>query len=369
MSINTLTLQNFRNITEAELSFSKQCNIIFGDNGSGKTNILESIYYLSLARSFRTTQARKIINTSSEALQVVGKIQNSCSAVTSVLGIRRSSSDTQIRINGETVKQSSQLAAYLPVQVIHPQGHRLLEQGPKQRRQFLDWGVFHVEPSFLPLWHDYAHTLKQRNAALRQRQQAEAIRLWDARVIELGEKMTRLRQNYLDKLRAYISHYCLLLMGEDVSVDYRPGWGADLDFPTALRNSLEQDQQLGFTRTGPHRADLIFKSKKIPVQDYFSRGQQKLLVCALRLAQTRQLKDEKQQDTVLLLDDLAAELDEQHRRTLLDAAFETAAQIFITTTELDLLKIKNERSCKVFHVEHGQVTEMVQSNAQMETTA
>ena len=359
MSLTALTLQHFRNIESAELDLHHNCNIFVGDNGAGKTNILESIYYLSLVRSFRTSQFKKIIQANSEYLQVVGKVRESNDGTHATLGIRKSITETQIRINGESVKQSSRLAAFLPVQVIHPQGHQLLDQGPKQRRQFLDWGVFHVEPSFLSLWHDYAHTLKQRNAALRQGQAPGAVQLWDTRLIELGEKMTSLRKAYLYKLQPHISFYCTALIGIDVEVNYRSGWASELDFTDALKNGLEMDRQQGFTRIGPHRADLVFKSGNNRVQDYFSRGQQKLLVCALRLAQIRQLQDEKYRDAVLLIDDLAAELDEHHRDKLFRSAVETGAQVFITTTHLKLLKKGARDDRRVFHVEHGRVTEMV----------
>jgi len=361
MSLNKLTLQNFRNIETADLSFSNNCNIIVGDNGAGKTNILESIYFLSLVRSFRTAQIKKLIHFKSEALQVVGNVKDGYTESEAILGIRKSIKETQIRINREPIKQSSKLATYLPVQAIHPQGHGLLEQGPKQRRQFLDWGVFHVEPSFLSEWHNYAHILKQRNAALRQRQQAKAIQLWDSGLIEAGKNIHHLRQIYLEKLQSHISYYCSELIGKDVEVIYQSGWAGEVEFSEALVSSLEQDQHLGFTRLGPHRADLIFKNENIRVQDYFSRGQLKLLVCALRLAQLRQLKDETKRDVVLLIDDLAAELDAQHRANLLNAALKTGAQLFITTTQLDLLEFRNELEHKVFHVKHGLITEMLQS--------
>ncbi len=366
MALNTLTLRNFRNIEAAELTFSSIGNIFVGRNGAGKTNILESIYYLSLARSFRSSQLKKIIQSQSDHLQVVGCVKDTHTGINSVLGIRKSVTNTQIRINGETVKRSSRLAAYLPVQVIHPQGHQLLDQGPKLRRQFLDWGVFHVEPSFLSLWHDYAHTLKQRNAALRQGQAPRAIQLWDERIIEQGEKITELRKTYLHKLQPHIHYYCSLLIGLDVDVEYRLGWLNEWGFAQALEKSLELDRQQGYTRVGPHRADLVFKNENTRVQDYFSRGQQKLLVCALRLAQIKQLKEETKRDPLILIDDLASELDEHHREKLIRTAFETGGQVFISTTHLDLLKLNSGLGYKVFHVEHGEVTEMVQSGMQTE---
>jgi len=369
MSLSTLSLRYFRNIESAELNLSPHCNIIIGDNGAGKTNILESIYYLSLTRSFRTAPVKNIIHSEHDYLQVVGKVQDNDAGRDCILGIRKSAVATQIRINGESIKQSSRLAAYLPVQIIHPQGHQLLEQGPKQRRQFLDWGVFHVEPSFLALWHDYSHTLKQRNAALRQGQAAKAIQLWDQRLLGLGQKMTDLRIRYLDALQPHIRHYCDALIALDVEASYRSGWPSDQDFDHALKKGLELDRQQGFTRVGPHRADLVFKSNNKRVQDYFSRGQQKLLVCALRLAQIKLLNTEKARNAVLLVDDLAAELDTQHRAKLFAAALETGAQVFVTSTQLDLLQPAMACDCKVFHVEHGHVTEMVQSATQMESNA
>ncbi len=354
MSLNKLGLRYFRNIEAAELIFSDNFNIIYGDNGAGKTNILESIYYLSLARSFRTTQPRKLIQLNQDYLQVVGTKESV------VLGIQKSVSGVQIKINGERIKQASRLTTLLPVQLIHPQSHELLEQGPKQRRQFLDWGVFHVEPTFLPLWHDYSHTLKQRNAALRQGQANNYIQLWDARLIDSGEKMTELRLAGLKKLQPHIDRYSLALIGQKIEAAYRPGWTRKQDFADALNNSLDQDKHYGFTRAGPHRADLVFTCKNNRVQDYLSRGQQKLLICALRFAQIKFLKEEKNEDVILLIDDLAAELDEQHRMKLIETALETGAQIFVTANQLNLLGMKNSIEHKVFHVEHGQVTEVVQ---------
>ncbi len=369
MSLNKLELRYFRNIKKADFSFSDTFNIIVGNNGAGKTNILESIYYLSLSRSFRTSQTKKLIQFQENYLQVIGYLKDSFSGADSILGIRKSVADSQIKINGEMIKQLSRLAVTLPVQVIHPQGHQLLEQGPKQRRQFLDWGVFHVEPVFLSIWHAYTHTLKQRNAALRQGQATKFIQLWDKGLLELGEKMTFLRKQYLNSIQPYISKYCLSLMKLEIAVEYRCGWAANTDFESALNNGLEFDRRSGFTRCGPHRADLIFNCDNNRVQDYLSRGQQKLLVCALRLAQIKLLKKQKQQDVVLLIDDVAAELDEQHREKLINTALETGAQIFVSTNQLDLLKFNEKVNYKVFHVEHGQVSEMVQSPALMERKA
>ncbi|HFQ14234.1 MAG TPA: DNA replication/repair protein RecF [Gammaproteobacteria bacterium] len=359
MSLASLGLRHFRNIETADLHFSPVCNLIAGDNGAGKTNLLESIFYLSLSRSFRTRHLRHLLPANADYLQLVGKVRDE-NGHESVLGIRRSTEGMTIRINGETVHQSSRLAAFLPVQLIHPESHQLLEQGPKQRRQFLDWGVFHVEPSFLSHWQDYRHCLKQRNAALRQGQGEKAVRLWDERLIERGTSMTQQRLSYLQQLRPHIDYFCRQLLESEIEVVYRQGWPKAQDFASALREHLPTDQQQGFTRVGPHRADLAFFSDQHRVQDYFSRGQQKLLVCALRLAQIRQLRQATGQAGVLLIDDLAAELDQAHRNALLEAALKTEAQLFITTTHPDLLDRARLPACKLFHVKHGQVEEVVQ---------
>ena len=357
MYLTQLDIRQVRNLQEIKIYPSKGCNYIYGANASGKTSVLEAIYLLSIARSFRTTHIKHVISHDSPSLQVFARIYHN--SENSALGLERSAKKTRIKINGSDVKQVSALSALLPVQIINPDVHKLLEQGPKYRRQFIDWGVFHVEHSFLQAWQQYYRVLKQRNSALRQKQNKNAITLWDKQLIDHAKTITLSRENYLSGFVPIFNKYVDQLMGVNVELNYVRGWNSELSFTESLHNSFDKDIYKSFTSLGPHRADLEITYNNILVQNCFSRGQQKLLVCAMRLAQITHLKENTGQQSVLLVDDLAAELDIKHRNNLIDLLIDTEAQLFVTATEQNSFTLPSEIESKMFHVEHGILKEVV----------
>ncbi len=358
MSITQLSLHSVRNLAECIIEPDARFNLIEGANASGKTSFLEAIYLISQVKSFRTHRINHIIQHKQPELQVVAKYQDH-TEYTHVIGLSRSRSTTKIHLNKQVINRSSKLAALVPIQVITPESHRLLEDGPKYRRQFIDWGVFHVEHGFLQTWKDYHRILRQRNAALRQKQSKQQIQSWDQPLIEVTQKFHQARVEYIDALTPIVESYTEQLIGEVVSLKYLSGWPKDQGFTEALEKSYEQDCQFRHTRVGPHRADLSMKSNGIAVQIGLSRGQQKLLVCALRLAQIQYLQHISQQSCIILVDDLPAELDKAHRDRLMVLLDDTDAQIFVTTTDANLLAVNPQTSKKVFHVEHGKIKEVV----------
>jgi len=359
MQLAQVEIQRVRNLDNVTLLPAEGLNLIYGSNASGKTSLLEAIYLLSHGRSFRTTNIRSVIQYDTKNLQVFGKVRQEKSASQINLGIERGATHTHIRINQNTVNQTSRLASYLPVQVINPEAHHLLEQGPSQRRKFIDWGLFHVEPTFHETWQYFNRILKQRNAALRNNQGVKKVQLWDQSFCEYAEKLTKLRQKYVSELVPYIENFTKRLIEIIPQVHYQQGWSRDIRLNEALQRGLEQDIQKGFTRHGPHRADLRITVEGVAVQEQFSRGQQKLLVCALRLAQISHLKDHLDQNSIVLVDDLAAELDDAHRIKLLELLVQSGAQLFITVTEAELINTGAWASRKLFHVERGQVAEVI----------
>jgi len=359
MHLSQVDIQRVRNLNSITLYPAAGLNLVYGSNASGKTSLLEAIYLLSHGRSFRTSNIRSVIQHNSDQLQVFGKVKQQNTSTHVNLGIERSATYTQIRINHDSVNQASRLAAYLPVQVINPEAHRLLEQGPSQRRKYLDWGLFHVEPSFHETWQTYNRILKQRNAALRAKQAAKYVKIWDKPLLEEANKLTMMRESYVGQLLSYIQNFTDRLIHIVPDIQYRQGWAQDSDLEGVMTRALDRDYHQGYTRNGPHRADLQITVTGIPVQEQFSRGQQKLLVCAMRLAQIRHLKDCQDHSSVVLVDDIAAELDLSHRNSLLDLLVETQAQLFITVTEANLIDTGAWVSRKMFHVEHGQIAEVV----------
>ena len=358
MYLTQLDIRQVRNLQDVKINPGKRCNYIFGANASGKTSVLEAIYLLSIARSFRTTHIKHVISHDSPSLQVFARINNN--EESTPLGLERSVRKTRIRINGSDVKQVSELSALLPVQIINPDVHKLLEQGPKYRRQFIDWGVFHVEHNFLQAWQQYYRVLKQRNAALRRKQNKNNIILWDNQLIEHAKTITLSRENYLSGFLPIFDLYVEKLMGLNVDIGYLRGWNIEQSFTETLESSFDKDMFKGFTTLGPHRADLEISYKGNLVQNCFSRGQQKLLVCAMRLAQISHLKQASDQQSILLVDDLAAELDVEHRQKLIELLIDTQAQLFVTATEQNSFVLPPEIESKMFHVEHGVLKEVVQ---------
>lgn len=358
MYLTQLDIRQVRNLRDVKLIPSKKCNYIFGANASGKTSILEAIYLLSVARSFRTTHIKHVISQNSPSLQIFAKIENN-NKDKSAIGLEKSSKNTRIRINGSDVKQVSELSALLPVQIINPDVHKLLEQGPKIRRQFIDWGVFHVEHNFLHAWKQYYRILKQRNASLRKKEAKTITEVWNDQLIKHAKTITLCREDYLLGFLPIFSEYVEKLMGLSVNIFYQRGWDSESSYTEILEKYFDKDVFKGFTVFGPHRADLEISYNGNLVQNIFSRGQQKLLVCAMRLAQISHLKKEANIQSVLLVDDLAAELDNQYRQNLIELLIDTKAQLFVTATEKNSFTLPPEIESKMFHVEHGIIKEVV----------
>ncbi|HEB57706.1 MAG TPA: DNA replication/repair protein RecF [Gammaproteobacteria bacterium] len=357
MQLIELDIQGVRNLSEAHLTPSPGLNVIAGPNASGKTSLLEAIGLLSTARSFRTPRIARVIQHAQDWLQVVGQVAGPGARVQRI-GLRRDARQSVIRIDGETVKQGSRLARCFPVQVITPASHELLEQGPKFRRRFLDWGLFHVEHAYHGAWQDYMRLLRQRNAVLRLGD-ARQLPHWDRLLAEKGEQLDRLRVAHLAGFESLFAAHGARLLDQKVSIRYRRGWDAELDLHQALGKGRESDLHRGFTQIGPHRMDLVFRSEAGTARETFSRGQQKLLVAAARLAQVQLVDQSAGIKTVLLVDDVAAELDRTRRQRLMDLLRGLQTQVFVTATEAELLPVSGWETVKMFHVEHGVVREVV----------
>ncbi len=359
MIINRMDVQGVRNLRDVHIQPACGVNLISGANASGKTSLLEAIHLFGQARSFRTQRIGSVINHASECLQVTGEVGEAGGTTLHRIGIRRCAQHTRIRLDQQDVHQISRIANLLPLQLLTPESGALLEQGPSQRRKFIDWGLFHVEHAFLGSWQAFSRALKQRNAALRCGEGSERIRIWDQALIENGERITRLRQEYVESLRDPVSEVCRRLLGFYPQLHYRQGWRQETTLEDALDASQERDRQRGITTVGPQRADLACLVEGKPVQEVFSRGQLKMLVAAMRIAQAGHLARIQQKQPIFLVDDLAAELDRKHRRVLLELLAETGAQTFVTATDPELIDVSPWQERRVFHVEHGKIAEVV----------
>jgi DNA replication and repair protein RecF len=329
VSLRRVQVTDFRCLQSAALDLDPRFTLISGPNASGKTSLLEAIYVLGRGRSFRTRRLEHLIRHGTSQFVVFGEVETAERTVP--LGVEGTGTGVRAKIAGARAGSLAELALMLPVQIIDPEVHRLIEEGPSRRRRFLDWGVFHVEHSFLGHWQRFHHALKQRNAALRSRQPRAVVSAWDHDLLNYGERVTSARAQYVALLSPQAETIGRNLLGKELSLGYRPGWLRELSFAEALQQSWSHDQEAGATQVGPQRAELSIRLEGAGVKDRVSRGQQKLLAAALLMAQLKLFPQNGAVQPSLLLDDPAAELDDERLAGLIGEVTAHAVQLIVTT--------------------------------------
>ena len=357
MFLSEINLNNFRNFLQANLNFDNHCNIFYGPNGAGKTTILEAIYYLVLGRSFRSHLIRRIISHGAKEFVLHGIIQNNLHQIS--IGTTRSLLyGKQLKISGKTEDSNLDIIKLLPIQLLNYDSYLLLNGGSIIRRQLIDWGLFHVKPSFLVLWKRVASLLKQRNAAIKERARPDYIRIWDKELTISGTELHKLRSEYVATLIPIVNDILQKLLADfTINISYYPGWDFDKTLMAALTESLKCDLNLGYTTIGPQRADLFIKIGDGLARDYLSRGQQKVAVYALQIAQGILLHNHSRKSCIYLIDDLLAELDWQKSSILVELLLaKDFIQTFFTGLELASLNelfAKTIGSKKIFSIKHN----------------
>ena len=357
MSVTQLTFHGLRNLAPVTIHPSPRINVIYGVNGSGKTSLLEGIHILGMGRSFRTRQLKNAIQSEAPYMTLYGRLAGDPEVT---LGVRRmrAQRELELRLRGEKGVRLAELVEAMSLQLINPDAFRLLEGSPAGRREFLDWGVFHVKHHFLDAWQRTRRAVKHRNALLRRgRIAASEIAVWEQELAHWGEQMDRLRQAWFSEfLPVFDETLKKLLPLPGLTLRYARGWDKQRSLADVLHDSRETDQQMGFTQQGPQRADLRIRLNKQPAIEVLSRGQQKLVVSALKLAQGRLLESTAQRHCIYLIDDLPAELDEHHRRQFCALLEEMQCQAFITSVEPTALSDvwQPTTAVEMFHVKHSE---------------
>lgn len=355
MALESVTVERFRCLDRVEFRPDPALNVIFGANAAGKTSILEALFYLGRGRSFRSSQNANLIQTDATDFTVFGKILDHGHQYR--LGVRVGRGYSDIHINGETGGNTAALVEAFPVQIIDPEVHILVQGGPKGRREFLDWGVFHVEHSFLAAWRRYRRVLQQRNMALRQGIERATIEAWGDELIEAGNQIDALRRHYVAGFQAVFERVSDQLLGIAGNCRYLPGWVPDETFADALAGSWDRDRKHGLTHVGPHRAELALDVEGRPARHRLSRGQQKLLGTALVLSQCEFVAKRLDRTVALLVDEPAAELDAAHLEQLIAALAKPGLQLFLTALQADAVPTKSQPT--LFHVKHGKLSTLL----------
>jgi len=358
MELLELSIHSLRNLISVKFKAEASFNIFYGDNGAGKTSILEAIHILSHGRSFRNSRINPLIQHKQPKLWITGKIQVNGSIHR--LGVERSKRGLIARVDGTDVKSILKLSESFPTLALHPETFNFLKGDPAQRRAFLDWGAFYADPLFIDNWRLYRKALKQRNSALKQGLSKKNISLWHEPLAESGEYIQKCRKLYVSNLSSELPDLMAKFKHDhEIDITVKSGWSDGISLNDALKSSLDRDIRSGYTHSGPHRADLLVKLNSHSVSQYASRGQLKLVTVLLKLAQCSLFVKANKNSCVLLLDDLSAELDEKSFSNVINVVKDLGLQCFITSIN-PISQLRNINiSYKMFHVEHGVIEEVV----------
>jgi DNA replication and repair protein RecF len=350
MSISQLSLTNFRNLKSTTLDLHPAVNLFSGNNGSGKTSLLESIQVLCEACSFRTHQLKQCVAHDQSSFLLFGRFSGYKA------GISKSNDKLEIKVNGEAIKRRSSLVSRTPISIVNVDSFNLVSGSPEQRRKFIDWCLFHVEHSYTEYWVQFKHALKQRNRLLKTRKDLNLLDYWNEYLIKPSLTINQLRKTYTELIaRELLEQLPELLQGMEVTLNYVQGWPAETELKQCLEDAREKDIKAGYTNYGIHRDNLQILVDGFPAIQVLSRGQLKRLCLALIVANLKIVKNETEKNIILLIDDLHSELDSASRKIVYQQLIDIGLQLFITNIEERIPGVLREKDFKMFHVEHGMI--------------
>lgn len=361
MRLLRLQVTDLRVIQHADVALGPGLNLVSGPNGSGKTSLLEAMYLLSTGRTFRQGQVDGLIRMGAPLARSVARVEDPTRGHQVTLGLERGGKQFAARIDGERIERLTDLFALCPVVCFQPDSGLLLTGPAEERRRFLDWGLFHVEPGFLESWRAYQRVLKQRNGLLRGGCAARELDTWDHELVRNALPIDRWRRRYVEDLAGALRPVMEKLLPElgPCTLRYRPGWsGEHPDLAEALLAHREGDLRMGFSSVGPHRAGWVLSFPGVPRPDQLSRGQAKLAALAALVAQSADFLAHRGQAPIMCLDDVTAELDAQHQGAVLDLLEAQGAQTILTSAE-PTEALRSRRIDAWFHVEQGEFVQRV----------
>lgn len=363
MRIKQLNLAHLRCVTAASLDLGSGINLITGENGAGKTTAIEALHLLSHGRSFRGRVRDGLIQHGARALHVRVHWEDA-HAHEHRAGLEHDGKHWRARVDGDAVKSLAELASHVAMVCFEPGSHALLSGAAENRRRFVDWSLFHVEPGFLDCWRRYARALRQRNSLLKTTRDLASLDAWETELQHCGDRIAEMRSAYLSRWHSVLLELTQQFLPElaPAEVSFVRGWRSEDSLADALRSSRERDQIQGFTSVGPHRADWRMRFGKLTAREGLSRGQTKLAALACVLAQAQQFAVVRGYWPLVCLDDLASELDQRHQQRVLAQLLASKAQVVITATEdtaTDKILALAGLQITRFHVEQGTFTALL----------
>ena len=360
MKILSLTLSNFRNYAHASVNFTDGLNVLYGENASGKTNMLESVYFASVFSSPRTTKDKEMVMLGAESATLKLVIEKKYRKHTINILID-SAGKKKVAVDGVPVNRAAELLGILGVVFFSPDEMKLVKESPAERRRFLDIGLSQQQKAYFTDLSRYNHTLKQKNNLLKEYKHStnvdDMLDVWDAGLAKEGATIIARRMEYIDTLNDAARKFHFILSGEKETLTLSYESGAKTDCPqeeleqnllTALRAAREKDKELGFSTVGPHRDDIKIEINGKDSRRFASQGQQRTIALAMKIGQVVIYRDEIGESPVLLLDDVLSELDENRQHVLLDLV--NGFQTLLTCTEYKL-----DNPATLFCVSNGNI--------------
>ena len=371
MFLKQLSLINFKNYAEFEARFSEKINCFVGNNGMGKTNLLDAIHYLSFCKSFFNTIDSQNIKHNEGFFVIQGHFDKTGEESEVYCGIKRN----QKKIFKKNKKEYERLSEHIgqfPLVMISPGDSDLINGSSEVRRKFLDGIISQYDKVYLDKLISYNQVLKQRNALLKhffesRSFDSETLEIWDEQLVMYGKSILEIRHDFLKQFIPLFNSYYKFISDskEEVALHYENSLGEKdpigVGFKTALLTSLARDRAVQYSTVGPHKDDLEFRFDTFSLKKYASQGQQKSFLLALKLAQFEFIKNQKHTKPLLLLDDVYDKLDEARFTKLLEMVSSSAfGQVFITDTHADRMnELLNEKQIehRIFVVENSLVKE------------
>ena len=348
MRLTTIRLRNFRNHTDSVFEFGNGTNLFLGDNGQGKTNVLEAISYLCLTKSFYASGDPVVLQIGAEFFEVEGVfILGADNANTVRVAYDKQQADKAYFIAKKPIEPFSSIIGKFPLVICSPEHNPVTSGGPEERRRFCDFVISQASPVYFKALIEYRRALKQRNkilldAKLGNTDPSHLLESWDEQLIQLGSVLIHRRKKFFDGFREILSSTYHHLIGEEEEPEiiYEPftePWSSEKECSDLLRAGLMQSRReearVGSTLVGPHRDEFVFKINGLDLRKYGSQGQHKTFLVGLKLGEFFYLKNLCNETPLLLLDDIFSELDEHRSERLLEFVG-TISQTFITSTSI-----------------------------------
>ncbi len=359
MHIKQLKISNFRCYDYIELSFDQRINIFYGDNGSGKTSVLEAIYYLSTGKSFRSKRNKNLVKHGCDGLALFAAFVDQENNPHELGATLSKLMKKKVKLNQQHIKTQSDVAHVLPVVSIDPDSYLFLDKPPQYRRSFFDWLVFHVKPSYLETWSKVSRCHKHLNALYKEKKLND-LDYWEDQYVKFASQLTLMREEIFQQLKLSVQHKIKLFMPDLDSfvVSFRQGWGKDKTLVEQLESEREKNLLYGNLNSGTHKMDIKSTVKQQAAHENLSRGQKKIISSIFYLSYIELLTQYLGVHPILCLDDMDAELDATKTAVFSEFIQNSHNQIFLTTVEKDKLT-PTLKKATVFHVKQNQIKPVV----------